>query len=165
MPRSAHHSALSRCPRHSIAPQGRPLEEVLCQSTLWPEVHKLYGHGNDVFRLAACPRGTCLVSAAKAQSAASAELRVWDCSHEDFGQTQELRGHKLTVTQLRFSSDGRLLLSASRDRSVRLYRALHLHGAAMLASDWSRHFPALVPCSLLCIMPRIPSTEISLPVL
>lgn len=103
---------------------------MLGQSTLWPEVHKLYGHGNDVYSLAACPRGTALVSSSKAQSAASAELRVWDCRHPDFVQAQVLPGHKLTVTQLRYSADGRFLLSASRDRSVCIYRAIHLEAGA-----------------------------------
>jgi elongator complex protein 2 len=106
--------------------QGQPLEETLSQSTLWPEVHKLYGHGNDVFTLAACPLGTALVSASKAQSATTAAVRVWDCRHPDFVQCQTLPGHKLTVTELRFSEDGRFLLSASRDRSVCVYQALHL---------------------------------------
>ena len=108
--------------------QGQPLEEVLSQSTLWPEVYKLYGHGNDVYSLAACPQGTCLVSASKAQSAASAELRVWDCRHPDFSQVQTLHVHKLTVMQLRFSADGSFLLSASRDRSICIHSAQH-HGS------------------------------------
>jgi elongator complex protein 2 len=121
-----------------VVMQGRPLEEVLSQSTLWPEVHKLYGHGNDVFTLAACPQGTALVSASKAQSPASAELRVWDCRHPDFVQTQTLKAHKLTVTQLRFSSDGRFLLSASRDRCVCVHQAQHLgSGAKAVAAQAS----------------------------
>ena len=45
-PDMAPHSAPS-------AVAGPPLEEHLSQNTLWPEVHKLYGHGNDLYCLAA----------------------------------------------------------------------------------------------------------------
>lgn len=103
--------------------QGRPLEEDLCSATLWPETHKLYGHGNDAYALAACPFGTCLVSSCKAQTAAAAEVRVWDCRvpQSDLPCVQQLPGHTLTVTQLRFSPDGCFLLSVSRDRSFTIY--------------------------------------------
>ena len=42
-----------------------PTEENLLQNTLWPEVHKLYGHGNEIFALAANPQGTYLASVCK----------------------------------------------------------------------------------------------------
>lgn len=95
----------------------------MCAATLWPETHKLYGHGNDAYSLAACPFGTCLVSACKAQTAAAAEIRVWDCRvpQADLPCVQQLPGHTLTVTQLKFSPDGRFLLSVSRDRSFTIY--------------------------------------------
>lgn len=44
-----------------------PLEEFLQQSSLWPEVFKAYGHGNDLFCMAASPAGQFLASACKSQ--------------------------------------------------------------------------------------------------
>lgn len=118
--------------------QGRALEEVLGQSTLWPEIHKLYGHGNDVFTLAACPQGTALVSASKAQSPQAARIRVWDVRHEAFSEAQVLPGHSLTVTQLSYSRDGRFLLSVSRDRSFCLFQAQHLDEAGGVQISFTR---------------------------
>lgn len=46
-----------------------PLEEHLAQSTLWPEIFKLYGHGNDLFCVAADPLGQLFASACKSQVA------------------------------------------------------------------------------------------------
>ena len=37
-----------------------PTEENLLQNTLWPEVQKLYGHGYEIFALAARHDGTLL---------------------------------------------------------------------------------------------------------
>lgn len=50
-------------------PAGPPLEEHLAHNTLWPEVLKLYGHGNDLFCVAADPLGHFVASACKAQVA------------------------------------------------------------------------------------------------
>ncbi len=49
------------------AVSGPPLEEHLAQNTLWPEIHKLYGHANHIFSMAADPQGVYLASACKVQ--------------------------------------------------------------------------------------------------
>jgi elongator complex protein 2 len=54
-----------------------PTEENLLQNTLWPEVQKLYGHGYELFALAARHDGTLLASACKATSAEHAAIIIW----------------------------------------------------------------------------------------
>jgi len=97
-----------------------PLEEHLAQNSLWPELQKLYGHGDDLFSLAADPRGALLASASVARSAHSSAIWLWDLA--SFRPVAQLTGPTLTVTQLRFSPSGELLVAAGRDRSLHLYR-------------------------------------------
>ncbi len=65
-------------PPPPLPPTEKPFEETLSQSTLWPETHKLYGHGNDLYAVAGDPRGALFVSSCRAQSSATAALWVWD---------------------------------------------------------------------------------------
>ena len=99
---------------------GPPLEEHLAQNTLWPEICKLYGHGDQLFCMAADPQGKLLASAGKAQSASSAAIWLWDTT--TWAPVGQLLAHTLTVTQLAFSPDGFWLLSASRDRTFALFK-------------------------------------------
>lgn len=103
-------------PRALTAP---PTEEVLVQNTLWPETQKLYGHGYELFALAVNRKGTLLASACKAATATHAAVLLWD--FKTCKVIAHLASHSLTVTQVRFSPDDRLLLSVSRDRTWALF--------------------------------------------
>lgn len=98
-----------------------PVEEHLAQSTLWPEIHKLYGHGNEVYCLSGDPLGRWIASASKAQSVATAGIRLWDTETWSVAPGKPLEAHTLTVTQLAFSPNGKYLASCSRDRSVAVF--------------------------------------------
>jgi elongator complex protein 2 len=115
---------------------GPPLEEHLAQNTVWPEVRKLYGHGNDVFCVCSAPNGRIIASACRAQSAGAAAVWVWEVG--SWKSLAQLPGHTLTVTQLEFSPDGLLLLSGSRDRSFSVWRVPErLAGTAAAAGGGS----------------------------
>ncbi|XP_045542700.1 probable elongator complex protein 2 [Papilio machaon] len=104
-------------PVHLNAP---PSEEMLMQNTLWPERRKLYGHGHEVFALAAAPDARLLASAARANAQEHAAVLIWETTN--WQQIQKLVSHTLTVTQLAFSPDSQQLLSVSRDRKWTLYQ-------------------------------------------
>ena len=66
---------------------GAPLEEHLGQSTLWPEVHKLYGHGGELSALAADPRGALVASACRVRVVdriTCSTLLCWPCGCLDW---------------------------------------------------------------------------------
>lgn len=91
-----------------------PTEDVLMQNTLWPEEKKLYGHGYEIFSLAASPDGKFLASACKATVRTHASILLWET--KTWQKVGVLMLHQLTVTQLSFSPDSRYLLAVSRDR-------------------------------------------------
>lgn len=96
-----------------------PIEDQLAWHTLWPESHKLYGHGNELFSLCCDHQGKLVASSCKAQSTAAAEIWLWEVgSWKAMGR---LQSHSLTVTQIRFSHDDNLLLSVSRDRQFSVF--------------------------------------------
>lgn len=103
-----------------------PLEEQLQQNTLWPEVQKLYGHGNDVYCVASSQMGDLVASACRAQSSMTAAIWLWDT--EEWRELGQLHAHSLTVTQLAFCPHDRYLLSVSRDRSFAIFKRRTLGG-------------------------------------
>jgi len=96
-----------------------PTEESLVQNTLWPEVHKMYGHGYELFAVASNKAGTMVASACKSSQPKEAAIIVWDT--RSWKQIGRIEAHSLTVTQLAFSPAADLLLSVSRDRSWALH--------------------------------------------
>ena len=93
-----------------------PSDNELSQLSLWPEVEKLFGHGDEVRCLAASPDGRLLASActAKTETAAAIVLHStdsWQC-------VGRVRGHLSSVSCLRFSHRSDFLLSGSKDRHV-----------------------------------------------
>lgn len=110
----------------AITPQSLstpPLEEVLAQATLWPEIRKLYGHGNEIRAVAAHCKGDLIASASNALTSAAASVWIWS-RNQSWKPLGTLEGATLTVTALEFTpSTARhdCLLAASRDRHVCLF--------------------------------------------
>lgn len=96
-----------------------PVEEQLAWHTLWPESHKLYGHGNELFSLCCDREGKLVASSCKAQSATVAEIWLWQVG--SWKAVGRLQSHSLTVTQMEFSHDDKFLLAVSRDRQFSIF--------------------------------------------
>lgn len=99
-----------------------PTEETLVQNTLWAEVQKLYGHGYEIFSLAATSDGKIVASTCRASSEQHAQIILWNT--KTWKQIQKLPSHQLTVTELKFSPNNKWLLSTSRDRRWSLFENL-----------------------------------------
>ncbi|KAF4519996.1 hypothetical protein B566_EDAN007144 [Ephemera danica] len=112
---------------HGLEDTSEPLrEEVLWRGTLWPEERKLYGHGYEIYCLAASNSGHLLASASRATLPEHAAIILWDT--RTWQEVQKLPAHQLTVTQMAFSPDDQFLLSVSRDRRISLFRRTEATG-------------------------------------
>lgn len=92
-----------------------PIEEILLNSTLWWEINKLFGHGNELHSLASNSDASYLASASRANRTDLANIIIWECTK--FRKAATIEHHSLTVTRLKFSPNDKYLLSVSRDRT------------------------------------------------
>ena len=124
---------------------GAPLESHLALSTLWPEVHKLYAHGDRIVALASANARAVCASAAAATSAEFARVRLWSAeTGKPLGVLPE--AHGVAVTALAFSPDDRLLASVGRDRALCVFEeAPGAAGVADVADAEAEREYALVP--------------------
>ncbi|KDQ10026.1 hypothetical protein BOTBODRAFT_504183 [Botryobasidium botryosum FD-172 SS1] len=105
------------------APVRSPFEGELASATLWPEIEKVFGHGYELISIAASKSGKRIATACKATTPEHAVVRVYE-THEATQWRplgEPLAGHTLTVTRIAFSPDERFVLSASRDRTWRIF--------------------------------------------
>lgn len=96
-----------------------PFEEHLMQSTLWPEVHKIYGHGNALFCLTSNYKGNLIASACKGMKTPECTILIHET--KNWKETAVLTSHSKTITQLQFSHSDKYLLSVSRDRAISVF--------------------------------------------
>mmetsp|Transcript_12089 Transcript_12089/g.22616 ORF Transcript_12089/g.22616 Transcript_12089/m.22616 type:complete len:1103 (-) Transcript_12089:973-4281(-) len=106
-----------------------PTERDLGVLSLWPEVRKLYGHLTEIVCLASTA-GRCsslensqvlVASSCKARDADNAAIRVWNIEQNVCIDVLK-DGHKSTVVSLTFSSDGKFLASAGKDRRLCIWK-------------------------------------------
>ncbi|CAI4063810.1 hypothetical protein SUVZ_07G4280 [Saccharomyces uvarum] len=97
-----------------------PMEDQLQRHLLWPEVEKLYGHGFEITCLDVSPDQKLIASACRSNNVQNAVIRVF--STENWLEIKPaLPFHNLTITRLKFSKDGKFLLSVCRDRKWALW--------------------------------------------
>jgi WD40 repeat protein len=115
----------------SFSPDGKTLASGSRDGTvkLWDVASgklaaTLQGHPGSVWALAFSPDGRVLVAGSgrfdpKRQQYVSGELKVWDVAKRHLKETVE--GHAKMVNAVAFSPNGKLLVSASDDSSVKLW--------------------------------------------
>ena len=98
-----------------------PDESQLLQHTLFPELIKIYGHGDVIFAIDQFNFNNgiyLMASSCKATTLQQASIRIHQKKQDIWEEIKVLQAHTLTITSLVFNYDGSLLASAGRDRSI-----------------------------------------------
>ncbi|GAB4828875.1 hypothetical protein Ancab_018535 [Ancistrocladus abbreviatus] len=86
-----------------------PIEDQLAWHTLWPELHKLHGHGNELFSLCCDHEGKLVASSCKiAFPAVPDSISSRNMVIGSWKAIGRLQSHSSTVTQMEFSHVDRL---------------------------------------------------------
>jgi WD40 repeat protein len=91
----------------------------------------LQGHTSDIYSVAFCPDGSCIVSGSD-----DATIRAWDVL-EGTEIYAIIGGHNRRVVSVAFSADGQSIVSVSTDHTLRTWKAST--GAALLGPLISPH--------------------------
>ncbi|ODV88785.1 hypothetical protein CANCADRAFT_32265 [Tortispora caseinolytica NRRL Y-17796] len=127
-----------------------PSEDDLERHTLWPELDKLYGHGYEISALDASPKSGehLIATACRANKEDNAVIRLFSSSTDSLDAWNQdpdlLKAHHLTVNCIRFSPDGKYILSVSRDRSFALF---DVDNKQLLVHQLKAHSRLLWSCS------------------
>jgi elongator complex protein 2 len=106
-----------------------PLESQLADHTIWPEIKKMFGHNNDVVKIAVSPDGKWIASSAKAKDRKAANILIWETTN--FTCVDRLDSHESTVVSLEFSPNSRYLASAGKDRALCLHAVNEVSSEAL----------------------------------
>lgn len=124
-----------------------PFEDHLQRHTLWPEIEKLYGHGYEIVSVDSSPDKKLIASSCKSNTQQHAVVRIFDS--ESWQELKpNLKLHDLTVTRVKFSPDGKYLLTVSRDRQFGLFeRDFNDNSFKLIHQNVKAHTRILWDCS------------------
>ncbi|WFD33211.1 Elongator subunit elp2 [Malassezia cuniculi] len=105
----------------AATPHTLPVTAELQGMLLWPEHEKLYGHGYEILSVAGNAQTRLVASSCKATAPEHAVVRLYDGADRWRPLEPPLEGHSLSVTRVAITADAQYVLSASRDRSWRVF--------------------------------------------
>ncbi|KVI05393.1 WD40 repeat-containing protein [Cynara cardunculus var. scolymus] len=111
-----------------------PIEEQLAWHTLWPESHKLYGHGNELFSLC-CDHGGKLVASSCPISISGGNMAMGDGTDQiSYQLLTRQEAHKRIVWACSWNPFGYQFATGSRDKTVKIWGVQNDQSVQQLAT-------------------------------